>query len=118
MRHSNKNRTLSRTTGQRTALLRGLSVSLIRDGKIRTTLAKAKELQPRIERLVTFAKKNTLAARRTVASRLGEPTSAIVGKLFTEIATKYESRNGGYTRVIKMGRMPSGREEAVIEFVE
>ncbi|MEZ4195528.1 MAG: 50S ribosomal protein L17 [Candidatus Paceibacterota bacterium] len=118
MRHSNKNRTLSRTTGQRTALLRGLSVSLIRDGKIRTTLAKAKELQPRIERLVTFAKKDTIAAKRTVASRLGEPTSTVVNKLFKEIAPKYEARNGGYTRVIKMGRMPSGREEAVIEFVE
>lgn len=118
MRHSNKNRTLSRTTGQRTALLRGLSVSLIRDGKIRTTLAKAKELQPRIERLVTFAKKNTVASKRTVASRLGEPTSVVINKLFKDIATKYEARNGGYTRVIKMGRMPSGREEAVIEFVD
>ncbi len=104
--------------GQRTALLRGLSVSLIRDGKITTTLAKAKELQPRIERLVTFAKKNTIAARRTVASRLGEPTSTIINKLFSDIAPKFNERNGGYTRVIKMGRMPSGREEAVIEFVE
>lgn len=118
MRHSNKNRTLSRPTGQRTALLRGLSVSLIRDGKITTTLAKAKELQPRIERLVTFAKKNTIAARRTVASRLGEPADAIVSKLFKDIAPKFEARNGGYTRVIKLGRMPSGRDEAIIEFVE
>jgi len=118
MRHSNKNRTLSRPAGQRAALLRGLSVSLIRDGRITTTLAKAKELQPRIERLVTFAKKNTVAARRTVASRLGEPTSEIVSKLFSEIAPKFTERNGGYTRVIKMGRMPSGRDEAVIEFVE
>ncbi len=118
MRHSNKNRTLSRPAGQRAALLRGLSVSLIRDGKITTTIAKAKELQPRIERLVTFAKKNTIAARRTVASRLGEPNDEIVKKLFAEIAPKFETRNGGYTRVIKMGRMPSGRDQAVIEFVE
>ncbi len=118
MRHSNKNRTLSRPTGQRTALLRGLSVSLIRDGRITTTTAKAKELQPRIERLVTYAKKNTLAARRIVASRLGEPNESIVKKLFSEIAPKFETRSGGYTRVIKMGRMPSGRDEAVIEFVE
>ena len=100
MRHSNKNRTLSRPSGQRTSLLRGLSVSLIRDGKITTTLAKAKELQPRI------------------ASRLGEPSDSIIKKLFTDIAPKYVTRNGGYTRVVKMGRMPSGREQAVIEFVE
>lgn len=118
MRHANKNRTLSRPTGQRTALLRGLSVSLIRDGRIKTTLAKAKELQPRIERLVTFAKKNSVTARRTVASRLGEPSTTIISKLFSEIAPKFAERNGGYTRVIKVGRMPSGREEAVIEFVE
>ncbi len=118
MRHANKNRTLSRTAGQRTALLRGLSVSLIRDGKITTTLAKAKELQPRIERMVTFAKKNTIAARRTVASRLGEPADAIITKLFNDIAPKFTARSGGYTRVVKMGRMPSGRDEAVIEFVE
>jgi|JI10StandDraft_1071094.scaffolds.fasta_scaffold1424117_2 large subunit ribosomal protein L17 len=118
MRHSNKNRTLSRPAGQRTALLRGLSVSLIRDGKITTTIAKAKELQPRIERMITLAKKNTIATRRIVASRLGEPASTIITKLFSEIAPKYETRNGGYTRVIKMGRMPSGRDQAVIEFVE
>ncbi len=118
MRHANKNRTLSRTAGQRTSLLRGLSVSLIRDGKITTTLAKAKELQPRIERLVTYAKKGTVAARRIVASRLGEPHDAIVVKLFSDIAPRFTTRAGGYTRVVKMGRMPSGREEAVIEFVE
>ncbi len=118
MRHANKNRTLSRNTSQRTSLLRGLSVSLIRDGKITTTLAKAKELQPRIERLVTYAKKGTVAARRVVASRLGEPSDAIIKKIFSEIAPKFSERSGGYTRVIKMGRMPSGREQAVIEFVE
>lgn len=118
MRHSNKNRTLSRPKDQRASLLRGLSVSLIRDGKITTTLAKAKELQPRIERLVTFAKVDSVASRRVVASRLGEPTDAIIKKFFTDIAPKFSTRNGGYTRVIKLGRMPSGRDEAVIEFVE
>ncbi len=118
MRHGNKNRTLSRSKDQRTSLLRGLSVSLIRDGKITTTIAKAKELQPRIERLVTYAKKGTVAARRIVSSRLGEPSDTIVKKLFADIAPKFAERNGGYTRVIKMGRMPSGREQAVIEFVE
>jgi len=118
MRHANKNRKLGRTKDQRASLLRGLSVSLIRDGKITTTLARAKELQPRIERLVTQAKKGTVAARRIVASRLGEPDNLIVRKLFSDISPKFETRNGGYTRVVKMGRMPSGREEAVIEFVE
>ncbi len=117
MRHANKNRTLSRPTGQRTALLRGLAVSLIRDEKIVTTLAKAKELQPRIERLVTYAKKNSVASRRLVASRLGEPSATIVSKLFATIAPKFAERNGGYTRVIKMGKT-QGRDEAVIEFVE
>jgi large subunit ribosomal protein L17 len=118
MRHANKNRTLSRPKDQRTSLLRGLSVSLIRDGKITTTLAKAKEVQPRIERLVTYAKKDTVAARRIVASRLGEPNADILKKLFSDIAPKFAERNGGYTRVIKVGRKLSGREEAVIEFVE
>ncbi len=118
MRHANKNRTLSRTRSQRTALLRGLSVSLIRDGQIKTTVAKAKELQPRIERLITIAKKDTVAARRTVASRLGEPQDVTINKLFSEIAPKFAERNGGYTRVVKLGRTSPGREEAVIAFVE
>ena len=117
MRHANKNRTLSRPRSQRTALLRGLAVSLIRDGQIKTTKAKAKELQPRIERLVTLAKSDTVAARRTVATRLGEPSNTITKKLFTEIAPKMKDRNGGYTRVVKVGQT-SGREEAVIAFVE
>lgn len=117
MRHANKNRTLSRTRSQRTSLLRGLAVSLIRDGQIKTTKAKAKELQPRIERLVTLAKKDTVAARRTVATRLGEPSEATIKKLFTEIAPKFADRNGGYTRVVKVGQT-TGREEAVIAFVE
>jgi len=117
MNHANKNRTLSRTRSQRTALLRGLAVSLIRDGQITTTLAKAKELQPRIERLVTHAKTDNVAARRHVASKLGEPTDNTITKLFTEVAPKFAQRNGGYTRVIKLGQT-AGRQEAVIAFVE
>jgi large subunit ribosomal protein L17 len=92
-------------------------VSLIRDGQITTTLAKAKELQPQIERLVTHAKTDSVQARRHVASRLGEPTSTTITKLFSEVAPKFAERNGGYTRIVKLGQT-SGREEAVIAFVE
>jgi large subunit ribosomal protein L17 len=118
MKHASKNRTLGRNRSQRTALLRGLMVSLIRDGQIQTTVAKAKEVQPRIERLVTLAKKDTVSSRRTVASRLGEPKAETVNKLFSDIAPKFSTRNGGYTRVVKLGRTSPGREEAVIAFVE
>ena len=118
MRHGNKNRTLGRVRSQRTALLRGLAVSLIRDGKIKTTEAKAKELRPYAERLVTYAKKGTVAARRQAASVLGEPKAVTISKLFDEIGPKFKERSGGYTRVIKMGRTAAGRDEAVIEYVE
>jgi len=118
MQHGNKNRTFGRVRSQRTALLRGLAVSLIRDGKIKTTEAKAKELRPLIERLVTYGKKNTLSARRIVASRLGEPSTIIVKKIFDDIAPRFSARAGGYTRIIKMGPTPAGRTEAVIEFIE
>lgn len=118
MRHSNKNRKLSRSADGRAALLRGLAVSLIRDEKITTTYAKAKELQPRIERLVTIAKNDTVTARRTAASRLGQPSDAIIKKLFATVAPRFKERNGGYTRVVKMGKLPSGRDVAAIAFVE
>jgi len=118
MRHANNKRTLSRTRRGRTALVRGLAVSLIRDGQIKTTLAKAKELQPNIERIITHAKSDTVQSRRLVASRLGEPTDIVLNKLFKDIAPKFAERNGGYTRVVKLGRTSPGRDEAVIAFVE
>lgn len=117
MRHHQNNRTLSRTRRGRTALLRGLSCSLIEHGRILTTEAKAKELRPFVERLITCAKEGTVAARRIVASRLGEPEAAVIAKLFAEIAPRYAERAGGYTRVVKTGRTPAGRDEAVIELV-
>lgn len=117
MRHHNQNRTFGRSRSQRTALLRGLAISLIEHGKISTTEAKAKELRPYVERLVTHGKENTVASRRLVASTLGEPQSHVVKKLFEEIAKNYAERNGGYTRIIKMGETAAGRREAVIEFV-
>lgn len=117
MRHGSKNRTLSRPARQKTALMRGLAVSLIENGQIKTTEAKAKELRPFAERLVTYGKEGTIAARRKAATALGEPKDTVIKKLFEEVAPKFADRKGGYTRVIKMGRTPAGRDEAVIEYV-
>jgi len=117
MRHHNQNRTLGRPTRQRTALLRGLALSLIEHGKIQTTEAKAKELRPYVEKIITKAKNDTVASRRLVSSTLGEPDARLVTKLFTEIAKGYEGREGGYTRIIKMGETKAGRREAIIELV-
>lgn len=116
MRHYDHNRTLSRTRRGRSALLRGLVVSLITRGKIVTTEAKAKELRPFVERLITVARKDSVAARRLIASRLGEPTNVIVQKFFST-ASAYSDRPGGYTRVVKTGPTPAGRREAIIELV-
>jgi large subunit ribosomal protein L17 len=118
MRHASRHRKLGRTADERAALLRGLTVSLIKHGRITTTLARAKEIQPRIERLITAAKNDTVFARRLLAARLGHPNNSIVKRLFSEIAPKFKERSGGYTRVTKMGAPASGRREAVIAFVE
>ncbi|MEX0912971.1 MAG: 50S ribosomal protein L17 [Candidatus Paceibacterota bacterium] len=117
MKHSTTNRKLSRTRRGRSALLRGLAADLIVKGRIKTTEAKAKELQPFAERLVTYSKRGTVASRRMAASALGEPREEVIKKLFDDIASKYTERSGGYTRVIKMGRTPAGRDEAIIELV-
>lgn len=117
MRHHNSNRIFGRDKDQREALLRGLALSLFEHEKIITTIAKAKELRPYAEKLVTAAKSGTLAARRRVLSTLGQPDAQAVQKLFGPIAEKYKDRKGGYTRVIKMGRTKAGKDEAVIEFV-
>ena len=116
MQHAKAKRTLGRTRSQRTALLRGLAISLFENGKIVTTAAKAKELRPYAERLITYGKKGTLAARRNAATTLGEPGDACIKNLFEEVAPKYADRSGGYTRIIKMG-VKDGREQAVIELV-
>ena len=117
MRHHNKNRTFGRERKVRTALMRGLALALIEHGKIQTTEAKARELRPYIERLVTRGKNDTVASRRLVATNLGEPSDVIVKKLFGDIAKRYMDRNGGYTRIIKLGETSAGRSEACIEFV-
>jgi large subunit ribosomal protein L17 len=117
MRHHNKNRTFGRSRSQRTALLRGLAMSLLEHGKIQTTEAKAKELRPYVEKLITKGKEGTPGARRLVSSNLGEPDAAVVRNLFDEVAKRYADRNGGYTRIIKLGETAAGRREACIELV-
>ncbi len=115
MNHQRKNRKLGRERNQRKALLRSLASNLIRDGRIKTTEAKAKELRPFTERLVTHAKKDTLASRRLVTRRLDGVSS---GKLFSVIAPKYKDRQGGYIRIIKLPNRPSDQSKmALIEFV-
>lgn len=117
MRHHNKNRIFGRSRSQRTALIRGLAVSLLEHGKIKTTEAKAKELRPYVEKLITKGKENTVASRRLVASSLGEPKPEVIKNLFEEVSKRYSDRNGGYTRIIKLGETPAGRREACIELV-
>lgn len=116
MRHHNKNRTLGRDRDQRKALLKSLMYSLLVHEGMTTTLAKAKEVQPHVEKLVTKGKVDSLSNRKLVYSRIGESNAS--RKLFTTIAPKYQSREGGYTRIIKMPRRKSDSAEmARIEFV-
>lgn len=117
MAFTKKARVFGRPANQRRALLRSLARSLVIHESISTTEAKAKELRPFVERLVTYGKKNTLASRRLAKSRLGD--DAAVKKLFTTIAPRYSDRAGGYTRVVKRTRRGSNdaRKLAYIAFV-
>ncbi len=101
MRHRHGLRKLNRTSAHRTAMFRNMSVSLITHEAIKTTLPKAKELRRVIEPLITLAKEPTVANRRLAFARLRD--RAAVTKLFNEIGPRYQSRPGGYTRVLKMG---------------
>lgn len=115
MRHSNTNRKFGRESNQRRALMRTLAVNFIRDEKIKTTEAKAKELRPLVEKLVTKAKIGALAQRKAVIAKIGK-TSAT--KLFEKIAPKYKERKGGYARIVKMPRRRGDSSRiAIIEFV-
>lgn len=117
MRHHNKNRKFGRETNQRKALLKSLTRALIVHGKINTTLAKAKEIRPLVEGLVTKAKTDTIHSKRLVLSRVSNERK-LLKKLFEEIAPKYKTRSGGYTRIIKLpSRKSDGSKMAVIEFV-
>ena len=117
MRHKSGGRKLQRTSAHRTAMFRNMSASLIKHEQITTTVAKAKELRPYIEKLVTLAKRGGLANRRLAMSRLMDDTQLV--KLFDVLATRYKDRNGGYTRIIKAGiRASDAAPMAVIEFVD
>ena len=117
MRHKSGGRKLQRTSAHRTAMFRNMSASLIKHEQITTTVAKAKELRPYIEKLVTLAKRGGLANRRLAMSRLMDDTQ--LTKLFDVLAERYKDRNGGYTRIIKAGiRASDAAPMAVIEFVD
>lgn len=118
MQHHRRNRFLGRTKRQRTALLRSLARSLVLTESITTTVAKAKELRPFIERIVTISKKNTVASRRIVSTRLGGADDA-VKKLHDELAPRYATRPGGYTRITQIGIVGKRNAQmAQIEFVK
>lgn len=117
MRHHNNVRKFNRKKNGRIALLKGLTLALIAHGKITTTEAKAKELRPIVEKLITKANIGTLASRRLVISRLYSLKKE-GSKLIDEIAPKYKGRSGGYTRITKLPRRAGDASKmAIIEFV-
>ncbi len=117
MRHRVGGRKLQRTSSHRAALFRNMAAALIKHEQITTTTAKAKELRPYVEKLVTLAKKGGLSNRRLAHSRIMD--EAQERKLFEVIGPRYAERNGGYTRIIKAGiRQSDAAPVAIIEFVD
>jgi large subunit ribosomal protein L17 len=117
MRHKVGGRKLQRTSAHRLALFRNMAAALIKHEQITTTVAKAKELRPYVEKLVTLAKKGGLSNRRLAHARLLDDAQLV--KLFDVIGPRYASRAGGYTRVIKAGiRASDASPMAIIEFVD
>src|SRR5437764_6435610 len=112
MRHQRQRYQLSRTASQRKALLRGLAKEVIDHERIQTTEAKAKAVKPELERLITLAKKGDHHSRRMAMARLGQD-KFVVYKLFEEIAPRYADREGGYTRILKLGPRKSDSTEMV-----
>ena len=116
MRHRAKGRQLSRTAEHKKALLRNLAMSLFRHEKIVTTTAKAKELRPFAERLITLARRGDLHARRLVERRIQD--REVLKRLFSEIGPRFAARPGGYTRILKLGhRVGDGADTARIELL-
>lgn len=119
MRHLKRGRKLGRNSEHRTAMFRNMTCALIEHGRITTTVAKAKELRPFVEKLITLAKKQTLHSRRLVIARLGNQ-KASAKKLVDEIAPRFADRPGGYTRILKSSyrRLGDGAPTAFIEFLK
>jgi large subunit ribosomal protein L17 len=116
MRHRAKGRQLSRTSSHRRALLNNMAASLFAHGRVVTTEAKAKELRPFAEKLITLARRGDLHARRLVERRIKDRDT--LGKLFSEIGPRFAARPGGYTRILKMGHRPGdGADIARIELL-
>ncbi|MCB5185387.1 50S ribosomal protein L17 [Methylobacillus gramineus] len=117
MRHRNSNRKLNRTSSHRQAMLRNMTNSLLRHEIIKTTLPKAKELRRVAEPLITLGKEATLANRRLAFNRLRDRD--IVGKLFSDLGPRYQTRNGGYLRILKCGfRVGDNAPMALVELVD
>ncbi len=117
MKHRIKGKKLNRTSSHRKALLKNLSQALIKHEQIVTTLVKAKTLKPYFDKLITIGKKGNLSARRQAISKIGD--LKLVEKLFSILAKRYETRNGGYSRVLKAGfRYGDAAPMAVIELVD
>ena len=117
MRHRHGLRKLNRTSSHRLAMLRNMTVSLLKHEAIKTTLPKAKELRRVVEPIITLGKVDTLANKRLAFSRLRD--REIVGKLFAEIGPRYKARNGGYLRILKMGfRVGDNAPMAYVELVD
>ncbi|NTW84719.1 MAG: 50S ribosomal protein L17 [Holophagaceae bacterium] len=118
MRHNVSGKRLGRTTNQRKALMKNLATALIESERIETTLVKAKELRSFVEPFITLAKSDTIANRRLAMARLGSKVA--VQKIFdADFRKRFESRPGGYTRILKMGhRLGDAADMALIEFVD
>ncbi len=117
MRHRNSGRKLNRTASHRKAMFANMAAALIKHEQIITTLPKAKELRPVVEKLITLGKRGDLHARRQAISKIRD--KAMVAKLFETLGPRYQERNGGYTRVLKAGfRYGDSAPMAVIEFVD
>ncbi|WP_404380654.1 50S ribosomal protein L17 [Caenispirillum salinarum] len=117
MRHGMSGRKLNRTSSHRKAMFANMATALLKHEQIKTTVPKAKDLRPVVEKLITLAKRNTLHTRRQAAAIIRE--DAVVRKLFSELGERYKDRNGGYTRVLKAGyRYGDAAPMAVIELVD
>lgn len=117
MRHRSKRHNFHRRPGPRVALIRGLVYSLVENGRIKTTLARAKEVRRHVERAITLGKKDSLHSRRLLMSRF--PNENVVEILSTDLQKRFAKRPGGYTRIVKVGARPGDQSDmAFLEFVD